>query len=140
MMWLRGLLAVVVTLLMLGASSQAAVCELMCGLHVEESCHLATSTGAAQMEGPHAHCSHGMGAMQRVGHEAVARGDDSCNHASIPDFVKGGSPAGHFDAVQWVVVDVVQVVGRVLDGGGRAVGRPPLLLGGVDPLSVSLRV
>ena len=138
-MRLRGLLAIVVTLLMLGASSQAAVCELMCGLHVGDDCHLALSGGVEQMEGPHAHCGHEMGRMQQAGPEVVACDDAGCSHASIPDFVKGSSTA-QWSVGQWVVVDVVPVGLKVLGGSGGVVGRPPLLVGWVDPLSVSLRV
>jgi len=139
MTWLRGLLAIVVTLLMVGASSQAAVCQLTCGLHVGDDCHLAASSGAAQMEGPPENCAHEMGGMQQAGHEAVACCDASCSHASIPDFVKSGSTATHVAVVEWVV-EPVPVGLKVLGGSESVVGRPPLLLGGVDPLSVSLRV
>jgi hypothetical protein len=137
---LRGFLAIVVMLMMLGASSQTAVCELMCGLHVGDDCHLATPSGTAHVEGPHAHCGHQMSRMQQTGHEAEACGDTDCGHASIPDFVKGDSTLSHAFSVEWVVVDVVPVVLRAVPTGGSMVRPPPLLLGGVDPLSVSLRV
>jgi hypothetical protein len=127
-------------MLVVGASSQAAVCELACGLHVGDGCHLAASSGGTEMEGPHAHCGHGMGMMQQAGHEAVACGDATCSHASIPVFVKSGSSAALIAGVQWVVVMSVPVELKVRVGSGDVVGGPPLSPGGVGLESVSLRV
>lgn len=148
-MRLRNVLAMLMALFVMGASSQAAVCELACELQVQVAgCHTAGSTGhgqemtamAAGMA--HDHCDHGMHVAPVRGmiDSAASCGDGSCSHASLPVLAKGSSSVVHFSAVQWVVVEVVPVALRVTGGGLDVVSRPPLLTSGVDPLLVSLRV
>jgi hypothetical protein len=131
----------VVALFVLGASSQAAVCELACGPQVAAmQCNSAAHSEAMVMS--HGHCSHAMGmagmygAMQGVGESRAG----SCGHASLPVFAKGGSGVVQFSAVQWVLVGVVPVDVTLTSGGVGVGGRPPLVPVGVDPLVVSLRV
>jgi hypothetical protein len=132
----------VVALVVLGASSQAAVCELACGPQVSAVSCSAAMRHSEAMVMSHGHCSHAMGmasmhgAVQSVGGFHAG----SCGHVSVPVFAKGGSGVVHFSAVQWVLVGVVPV-DRALTGGAAGVGgRPPLVPVGVDPLVVSLRV
>jgi hypothetical protein len=144
---LKGVLAMVVALVMLAASSQATVCELACGLQIKEmNCHAAPNRPATSdsvaMGMNHAHCGHGMKAqaMQQAMRSVADCDDASCSHASIPVLAKSGSTAAQFSAVQWVAVAVVQGEPG-LSGWGVGVGkRPPSRPGGMGSLSVSLRV
>ena len=139
-MRLRGLLAVVVALVVLGASSQAAVCELACGLQVEEmSCHAAASdpeADSAAMGLSHAHCSHGMGASatQQVARVAADCDDASCGHAAMPMLVKRSSTTAASAAVQWAAVAVVQSEPDLTNWGVGVGKRPPSRPGGVGLL------
>jgi hypothetical protein len=133
---------VVVALFVLGASSQAAVCELACGPQVATMrCNTAGGHSEAMvMSG--GHCSHGMGmtSMQVAVHSLGGVKAESCGHALVPVFAKSGSSVVAFSAVHWVLVGVVPV-DRMLTGGGVGVARrPPLATAGVDPLVESLRV
>lgn len=141
------MVAVVVALFVLGASSQAVVCELACGPQVAAmQCNSASHSEAMVMS--HGHCSHAMGmaGMSAMGPMQLAAQSvggfhaGSCGHVSLPVFAKSGSSTVSFSAVQWVLVGVVPV-DVALTGGALGVGgRPPVMRGGVDPLAVSLRV
>lgn len=135
------MLVVVVALFVLGASSQAAICELACGPQVAT---MRCGAGAGHSEAmvmSHGHCSRAMGmASHGVPQSVGGFCAGSCGHASVPVFAKGGSGVAAFSGVQWVLVGVVPVDVTL---AGRAVGvsgGPPLVRGGVDPLVVSLRV
>jgi len=134
--------AVVVALFVLGASSQAVVCELACGPQVAAMrCNSAMGHSEAMVM-THGHCSHAMGMASM--HDAVQSVSGfragSCGHVSLPVFAKSGSSTVSFSAMQWVLVGVVPV-DVALTGGALGVGgRPPVARGGVDPLVVSLRV
>jgi hypothetical protein len=131
----------VVALFVLGASSQAAVCELACGPQVAAmQCNSAAHSEAMVMS--HGHCSHAMGMASMLGATQSVDGfrGGSCGHASLPVFAKGGSGVVQFSAVQWVLVGVVPVDVTLTGGAVGVGGRPPLVAVGVDPLVVSLRV
>ena len=135
------MLVLVVALFVLGASSQAAVCELACGPQVAAmQCNSAAHSEAMVMS--HGHCSHAMGMASMHGAAQSVDGfrAGNCGHASLPVFAKGGSGVVQFSAVQWVLVGVVPVDGALTSGAVGVGGRPPLVRGGVDPLVVSLRV
>jgi hypothetical protein len=134
-------LVVVVALFVLGASSQAAVCELACGPQVAVmQCNSAAHSEAMVMS--HGHCSHAMGMASMLGavQSVGGLGAGSCGHVSLPVFAKSGSGVVQFSAVQWVMVGVVPVDVTLTVGGVGVVGRPPVVRAGVDPLVVSLRV
>jgi hypothetical protein len=137
---LRDVLVMVVALFVLGASSQAAVCELVCGPQVAAmQCSTSAMDHSDAMVMSDGHCTHGMASMQ-MADSVNAAPAESCGHAVVPVFAKGGSSFVVFSAVHWVLVGVVPV-DRVLTGSGVGVsGRPPILSVGVDPLVVSLRV
>jgi hypothetical protein len=140
-MRLRNVLVLVVALFVLGASSQAAVCELACGPQVAVmQCNAAAHSEAMVMS--HGHCSHAMGmaSMHGATQSAGESRAGSCGHVSLLVFAKGGSGVVQFSAVQWVLVGVVRVDVMLTGGGVGVGGRPPLVRGGVDPLVVSLRV
>ena len=86
------------------------------------------------------HCSHAMASMQTAMLSLGGAKTESCGHALVPVFAKGGSSVVTFSAVQWVVVGVVPVDGVLTGGDVGFGGRPPLVPVGVDPLVVSLRV
>jgi hypothetical protein len=132
-------LVVVLALFVLGASSQAAVCELACGPQVAAmQCNSAAGHSEAMvMSG--GHCSHAMGAMQNM-QSASGLPAESCGHASVPVFAKGGSSFVAFSAVHWVLVGVVPADLVLMGGDVGGYRRPPLVPVGVDPLVVSLRV
>lgn len=157
---IQHVLVVVVALFVLGASSQAAVCELACGLQVHEAgCHAAmgapmssmkmgspvamghsATNRAASVGMPHAHCSHMAIPVQAVVHSIGSCPEQSCSHTAVSAMDKGGVSSVSFAAVQWVTVasvssDVTLPASYV--GLGK---RPPLVLAAVDPLVVSLRV
>ena len=155
-------LAVVVALFVLGASSQAAVCELACGLQVHPAaCHAAMEASAPSMPGmmakpsapdhmagmSHAHCSHGMAMSTTRGivHTVTSLAEGACSHTAISALDvskadKSGASGVAFAAVQWVTVGVV-AVDLTLPSSYADVGkRPPLVAAGVDPLAVRLRV
>jgi hypothetical protein len=55
---LKPILSVLLALVVCGASSQAAVCELSCGLDARGmACHMAPPSQQASMEMQHGHCS-----------------------------------------------------------------------------------
>jgi hypothetical protein len=137
---LRNLLVMVVALFVLGASSQAAVCELACGQVAAMQCNAPAAGHSEAMVMSHGHCSHAMASMQGVTQSVGGLRAADCGHASVLVFAKGGSSFVSFSAVRWVLVGVVPV-DRVLTGGDVGVGgRPPLVPVGVDPLVVSRRV
>jgi hypothetical protein len=134
-------LVLVVALFVLGASSQAAVCELACGPQVATlRCNAAGHSEAMVMS--HGHCSHAMGMASMLGMVQSVGGfrAGSCGHASLPVFAKSGSGVVQFSGVQWVLVGVVPVDMSLTGGGVGVGGRPPVVGAGVDPLVVSLRV
>jgi hypothetical protein len=155
-------LAVMVALFVLGASSQAAVCELACGLQVHPAaCHASMEASASTMPGmtadhpaiehmagmSHEHCSHGMAmsAMRGVMHSVNSLADGACSHTEVSAFDvsktgKAGAASVSFAAVQWIAVAVVPIDLTLPVSYASAGKRPPLVLGGVDPLVVSLRV
>ena len=138
---LRNVLVLLVALFVLGASSQAAVCELACGPQVAVmKCNAAGHSEAMVMS--HGHCSHAVGMASMLGAVQGVSGfrAGSCNHTSLPVFAKGGSGVVQFSGVQWVLVGVVPVDVTLMGGGVGVGGRPPLVRGDVDPLVVSLRV
>ena len=135
------MLVLLVVLFVLGASSQAAVCELACGPQVAVMhCNAAAHSEAMVMS--HGHCSRAMGMASMLGAAQSVGGFSagSCGHVSLPVFAKGGSGVVQFSGVQWVLVGVVPVDVTLMGGGVGVGGRPPLVRGGVDPLVVSLRV
>jgi len=153
---IRNVLVMLVALFVLGASSQAAVCELTCDVMMQApECHGADAPAAMAMSMPmampghsagmamdHSHCHHAMGTapMHAMLHQVGESHDAGCNHAAIVAFDKGGSTAVSFVAVQWVAVAVVPV-DLSLPASYSGVGqRPPVLGAAVDPLIVSLRV
>jgi hypothetical protein len=133
-------LVVVVALFVLGASSQAALCELACGPQVATMRCNAAAGHSEAMVMSHGHCSHGMSAMLGAAQSVGGFCAGGCGHASVPVFAKGGSGVAAFSGVQWVVVGVVPVDVTLMGRGVGVGGGPPLVLGGVDPLVVSLRV
>ncbi len=149
---IQHVLAMVVALFVLGASSQAAVCELACGLQVHTSgCHAGMASGMPAMEHsapvhaaaeamPGMHCSHGMAMpVSPVVHSVGSCADMSCSHVTVSAFDKSSVSSVSFASVQWVTVAVVTVDPMVPANYVGAGKRPPLLVG-VDPLLVSLRV
>jgi uncharacterized protein involved in copper resistance len=159
---LKNVLAMAVALFVLGASSQAAVCELACGLQVHPAaCHAAMEASGSAMAGmitehaemehmagmSHEHCSHSMAkpAMPGMVHSVSSLPDGVCNHEAVSALDvskadKSGVSTLSFAAVQWHTVAVVPVDFTVPAGYRYADQRPPLVLGGIDPLVVSLRV
>jgi hypothetical protein len=159
---LQNVLTVVVALFVLGASSQAAVCELACGLQVHPAaCHASMEASGSAMPGmtaghaemehmagmSHAHCSHGMAVsgMSGIVHNMNSLADGSCNHDAISALDvaktdKSGTSSLSFAAVQWVTVALVPVDLTLPASYRYADKRPPLVAGGIDPLVVSLRV
>jgi hypothetical protein len=135
-------LVLAVALFVLGASSQAAVCELACGPQVAVVMCNAAAGHSEVMVMSHGHCSHAMGMASMHGQAQSVGGfaAGSCGHALVPVFAKGGSGAVQFSGVQWVLVGVVPVDVTLTGGAVGVGGRPPLVRGGVDPLVVSLRV
>ncbi len=160
---IQHVLTMVIALFFLGASSQAAVCELACGLQVHPAaCHAgmeATSNSAAMpgmgahpsatkpMAGmEHAHCSHSMtmsvsvSATPALTHSVSNFVAGSCSHTAVAAFDKSGASSLTFAAVQWITVATVPF-DRTLPASYAGAGkRPSLVLAGVDPLAVSLRV
>jgi hypothetical protein len=164
---IQHVLTMVIALFFLGASSQAAVCELACGLQVHPAaCHAgmeATSVSAAMpgmvahpsakapkagME--HAHCSHAITMSASVSvsvsatsgllHNVSSSVSGSCSHTAVAAFDKSGASSPTFAAVQWITVSVVPF-DRMLPASYAGAGKhPSLVLAGVDPLVVSLRV
>ena len=150
---IQHVLAMVVALFVLGASSQAAVCELACGLQVHTSgCHAGMTSAMPGMAMEHSaptadsaampsmHCSHGMAMpVAPVMHSVGSCPEGACSHTVVSTFDKAGSSSVSFAAVQWVTVAMVTVDPMVPASYGGVGNRPPLSLG-VDPLLVSLRV
>ncbi|MCU1323281.1 MAG: hypothetical protein JWM43_2930 [Acidobacteriaceae bacterium] len=160
---IQHVLVMMVALFVLGASSQAAVCELACGLQVHEAgCHAGMGSAmagsvmnsmnspaamghsavnhAASAGMPHAHCSHMTMPVQAVVHSIGSCPEQSCSHTAVSAMDKGGVSSVSFAAVQWVTVASVST-DMTLPASYVGLGkRPPLALAGVDPLVVSLRV
>jgi hypothetical protein len=142
---LRNILAMVLTLVVIGSSSLAAVCELACGLPAND-CHAAPrvtvsmeSHDAMAMGGD---CDHEMkGASAPVGTDSVAScSQQGCGHVVATVFEKGGSASSFVTAGQCATTGVARVDGMMASGGVSDVRRPPLLVGRVGPPLVSLRV
>ncbi|WP_213803930.1 hypothetical protein [Granulicella sp. dw_53] len=145
---IKNVLAMVVALFLLGVSSEAAVCELACGLQIQTAqCHamqdaMSGSAPIAGMEMDHSHCLHTKktAPAQAIVHGAGECADGSCSHTSVAAFDKAGPSATSFAAVQWVAVSVVPVDPN-LSVSYLGTAKRSLLPGRlVDPLVVSLRV
>jgi hypothetical protein len=158
---IKDVLVMMVAVLLLGASSQAAVCELACGLQMQAAeCSMssagmsmsmstapgATAPGAAlsihQMGAmDHSHCAHGMAmSPQVVVHQVSECHDGGCSHAQIEAFDKAGTSSLSFAVVTWVTVEAV-VVDLNLPAHRVGVGERPLFRSAAaDPLIVSLRI
>jgi hypothetical protein len=152
---IKNVLVMLVAVLLLGASSQAAVCELACGLQMQAaecsmsssgmSMAMSTAVHAApmnQMGGmDHSHCAHAMGMPpQVVAHQMSECHDGGCSHAQVAAFDKANASSVSFAAVTWVTVEAV-VVDMNLPAHRVGVGERPLFRSAAaDPLIVSLRV
>jgi hypothetical protein len=149
---IKNVLVMLVAVLLLGASSQAAVCELACGLQMQAAECAATSAGmsmsmpAAHGDGmgpmDHSHCAHGMqmSTQQAVLHHVGECHDGGCSHAQVVAFDKAGTSSVSFAAFHWVTVAVVSI-DLSLPTHYVGVGERPLFQSAAaDPLVVSLRV
>jgi hypothetical protein len=151
---IQHVLAMVVALFVLGASSQAAVCELACGLQVHTSaCHAGMTSDMPGMAMEHSapaessraamppmHCSHGMVIPVVPGMHSVGSClDGACSHTAVAAFAKSGSANVSFAAVQWVTVAIV-TLNPMVPANYLGVGNRPSLPIGVDPLLDRLRV
>jgi hypothetical protein len=152
---IKNVLVMLVAVLLLGASSQAAVCELACGVQMQAAGCSMTSAGmsmampaAAHTDSmnqmgamDHSHCAHGMALLpQVVAHQASECHDGGCSHVQVSAFAKAGTSSFSFMTVTWVTVEAV-VVDMNLPAHRVGVGERPLFRSAAaDPLIVSLRV
>jgi hypothetical protein len=140
--WLRikhGLV-LLLALLVVGASSQAAVCELSCAARMQAgACHEAASVRQAASSQMSADCMTAMSAHKQ-GLSVEGGHDGSCNHPAAVAFEKGPSSERELHDVAWVVVDVLPVrmasTGRVGTAGENRRLRPVVS----TPRLVSLRI
>lgn len=152
---IKNVLVMLVAVLLLGASSQAAVCELACGLPMQTAECPMTSPGMSMAmsatSGPvvhsqmgamdHSHCAHGMVMVpQAVAHQVSECHDGVCSHAQVAASDRAGVLDMSFAAVTWVTVGAV-VVDLNLPAHRVGAGERPLFRSAAaDPLVVSLRV
>lgn len=142
LMGLRNVLAMGVALLVLGSSSQAAVCELACGLPTAV-CHRADqvivsveSHDGMAMGGD---CNHDemKDAAVPVGTDGAAScTQQSCGHVAPTVFEKTGIAPSFAPVMQWVTASGVPF--HVVTVHGRT--RPPLLVSSAGPPATSLRI
>jgi hypothetical protein len=128
-------LLLLMALVVLGASSQAAVCEVACATLAQSCC-----PGGADGSGPMAtaECSGSISSM--AGMSAHFRGESSCIHGLLLAVERNVSVGTRLNDVQWSVVEVLPV-GVVVHGSeGIFRQRPRLRRHWIDPLVVSLRV
>ena len=151
---IKNVLVMVVAILLLGASSQAAVCELSCGLQMQASECAASMSGMSGMpmgesvaHAPgagmdHSHCAHGMQATARqaVLHHLGECHDGGCSHVQVGAFDKSSGTSLSFAAVTWIAVALVPLDPGLTRNARRMAERPLFQSAAADPLVVSLRV
>jgi hypothetical protein len=147
---LRDLVVLLVALLVFGASSQSAVCEVECAMEVSPAgCSSATSPGqhlttssADGMDGSPSHCSRTKTASHRgdSAHGSEQQDGDCCKQASVWMSGETRAMTSGPRASQRTVVEVLPIALALCGSHARATETPPLRPLSADPLSVILRV
>jgi hypothetical protein len=149
---LKSVLAMLMVLFILGASSQPALCELACGLGMHSSsCHSEDAAGASakaqDMPGmEHGHCgaaSHKASELTQnagLARCSVHASEAACNHPAALA-TQASAPASIDQAtIHWSVFGVVQPGSNTHSERSLLGATPPLRLAALDPLLVTLRV
>ncbi len=143
----KSVLAVLLSCLVLGVSSQATVCELACDLGNTLACHggqwNATDTAMGRMK----HCAGSMGSMSHEAGRAHAiaevragdHGEGRCRHSQIAMLNPANVDNG-FAAIHWVQFETLPPQPIVADTRLSVASKPPPLRAPVDPLLNALRV
>lgn len=139
------LCTVLLACLILGAGSQAAFCDLACGLESGGSCH-GSATASSQTGGmADMHCAGMMRAttvpsnVKLDGH-AVLSNHGPCERTAQMAFLSAATHDDGFAAIHWVLVEAVVSQRTAAAYRFRASAKSPPLRSPVDPLLVSLRV
>lgn len=145
----RVVLTLMTACLVLCAGSQAALCELACGLGRNVQCHgsaspQATSNGAGMDGMEHMHCSGMTKSSAHDGDDVIAqmegRDGGKCTHSSPVAVADSAFSNDSLALIQWVLVEsVVLQNADSFHRFGVSFKSPPLH-SPVDPLLVTLRV
>ena len=98
---LKPMFFVLLALIVCGASSQAAVCELSCGLDVRGmACHMAAASQKASMQAmPHGHCGASMLMDSDAGSQTAVSSlhGMACGHVSSPAVENKATAKAHIE-------------------------------------------
>jgi len=152
---LKSVLTLLLSCLLLGASSQAAVCELACDLGSTVTCHgvatesMSSSTRQIAMrDASPMHCAGGMSSMSRHAADTDATGDvrvgalgdGRCTHPSQIAVVNSATPNNSFAAIHWIEFETIPLQPVVSGSRSSMASKPPPLRNAADPLLIALRV
>jgi hypothetical protein len=152
---LKSGLSLLLMLLVFAVSSEAAVCELACGLEAQSvGCHMpaAPSTEAAQsLDMPvmsHSHCTPAMheSGMHKTStaHARTASFTSAqemkCPHDFAPAIEGTSATSFHLAAIHWTVVEVVPVATMLPDSRRTSCKSLPQLYPPPNSLLIALRV
>jgi hypothetical protein len=143
-MRLRNGLALLIALLVFGASSQSAVCEISCALLTGTGGCLVVASSSARHDVMNMAGMRCMGmaksAMQDTSASIGIQMDGSCNHPFVLALGKNIANKTPFANMQWLVVDVLPLQTTLFGRDRITIKIPPLRSAAINPLLISLRV
>ena len=141
---LKPMLSVLLTLLLCGASSQSAICELSCRLASEPECHIAAPSHESATTGitSHNRCSAPMQAAPEMGKRQMicSRHGFLCGHSSLPAVVEQFAVQHQSTGLELVLSVRLPAERSVFRTAVLLRKRPPPVLGAPNPLIASLRI
>lgn len=140
---LKPMFVVLLALLVGGASSQAAVCELSCGLGAQGVlCHMAAVAQPATMQAmQHGHCA----SMRSAAETSTAAHVDSvdergCGYSFSPAVENTGALTTHCLAGCKAFLQTSKFTEVAVRSTDLPLSRPPPLLASANPLLITLRI
>ncbi len=132
--------------LMLTASSWAAVCDVACMVQRSQSgCRVSEAAEGHHLSSmSHAHCAHMKNPeTSKIGPTSFIEATSSCTHSMCcqPDSLVDPAKSVQFDRVQWAIAHQVLIAEQGL-APNRFVSEapPPVIVRSLAPLSVTLRI
>jgi hypothetical protein len=145
-------LSLLLMLLVFAASSQAAVCELACGLGAQSIvCH--ESGAFAKEDVPpaamsHSHCVPAMhektvqakSAAHKRTANLIGLHDVQCHHDFAPAISDASAKGLHLAAIHWTIVEIVPIATMLPETNRVVLHSPPPLYTPADSRLITLRV